>query len=888
MARVLVGPTAEARVEANSQSTALSDDEEDFRHPLQRQREAFADRDRPSEILILEYYKFFEARLEEEKYEKMGGDYKARSYWSLPEAQKRGTVVCGVRFRPKTDPLYWEADLPKLEGNRYEELFARGAEFYISKTRPDVDSVRHNKVWWHRVKIRERCRHVLVFEPIHWKVPNDFEDNTRLDLFVDLQQLNGYCNALWDFCMVSPESCSFWLLSLLSNRPPSEEALAHLCVDSSSPIGLNEFELADVLEKFCNQLRLNPLQMQVARGCLQNRLYLVQGPPGTGKTTLCVALLGILQSFGKILVCSESNQAVDNILDRVRQRSRELFKGCVRTGNVEAMSDVGKEREIKRLMMEERGYLESKQLHKYAKKALNEDAARMFQFTTLGSIALRIPKELRYPVVMVDEAAQCMEPAMCPAMMKVGEKFVLVGDHKQLSATVESQAARAHGLEMSVFERLFDDYPTTGKVTLEEQYRMVPEICCLISDRFYQGVLRSCVAPRRSPLKDVEGNLLFVHVCGSERTSSQGKYYNDAEIDVIFDILHQILKEQEVSSADIGVICMYRQQVKRLLERKPSSLPFLNVSTVDGFQGAEREVMFLSMVRSNPSGACGFSTDPRRVNVALSRAKSLLVCVGNAPTFYWGDNSHGHVFALLEHAAAHRSLLDRTLQPVHLQDIVRVDSKPDIVVEPSAKSQRVGFAPRPLSQSEQGPPFVVPTVQSVVWGDFVLREFVSSAEDLLGTPLLAVILALASQMEFKTKAWGDHADPQTLGIKYVSNFQEMKALSVYGDPGNANMNASIKLLLWQANVVDAAKQICQRCRSFRPFTRPEFLLQDALSVPCMFALLTSLYPALDLKFLIEPQSLHGEEQCADFMEFVGAVCREDHPVCKAHACRGNA
>ena len=228
---------AEARVEANSQSTALSDYEEDSGHPLQRQRKAFAHRDQTSETLLLEYYQFFVDRLEEEKYEKMDGNYKAPSYWSLPEAQKRGTVVCGVRFRPKADPLYWEADLPKLEGDRYEELFARGAEFYISKTQPDVDSVRQNKAWWHRVKIRERRRHVLVFEPIlDWKVPNDFEANTRLDLFVDLQQLNGYCNALWEFCMIPPDSRSFWLLSLLSNRPPSEEALAHLCVDSSSPL----------------------------------------------------------------------------------------------------------------------------------------------------------------------------------------------------------------------------------------------------------------------------------------------------------------------------------------------------------------------------------------------------------------------------------------------------------------------------------------------------------------------------------------------------------------------------------------------------------------------------------------------------------------------------
>ena len=134
---------AEARVEANSQSTALSDDEEDYGHPLQRERKAFADQDHPSEILIQEYYQFFLDRLEEEKYQKMGGNSNDPSYWSLPEAQNRGTVVSGVRFRFNAD--HWEADLPQLEGDRNEDLLARGAEFYISKTQPDVDSVRQNQ-----------------------------------------------------------------------------------------------------------------------------------------------------------------------------------------------------------------------------------------------------------------------------------------------------------------------------------------------------------------------------------------------------------------------------------------------------------------------------------------------------------------------------------------------------------------------------------------------------------------------------------------------------------------------------------------------------------------------------------------------------------------------
>ena len=103
---------------------------------------------------------------------------------------------------------------------------------------------------------------------------------------------------------------------------------------------------------------------------------------------------------------------------------------------------------------------------------------------------------------------------------------------------------------------------------------MVPNICCFISDRFYQGVLRSGVAPRPSPLKEAKGNLLFVHVPDPERITSQGKYYNGAEIDVIFDMIHKILKEGRVALADIGVICMYSQQVKHILARKPNSLPF--------------------------------------------------------------------------------------------------------------------------------------------------------------------------------------------------------------------------------------------------------------------------------------------------------------------------
>ena len=138
------------------------------------------------------------------------------------------------------------------------------------------------------------------------------------------------------------------------------------------------------------------------------------------------------------------------------------------------------------------------------------------------------------------------------------------------------------------------------------------------------------------PSERRRGNLLFVHVPDPERITSLGKYYNEAEMDVIFEMIRKILKEGRVALADIEVICMYSQQVRHILARRPNSLSCLNVSTVDGFQGAEREVVFLSMVRSNHTGACGFSTDPRRVNVALSRAKSLLVCVGNAPTFYRG------------------------------------------------------------------------------------------------------------------------------------------------------------------------------------------------------------------------------------------------------------
>jgi len=246
---------------------------------------------------------------------------------------------------------------------------------------------------------------------------------------------------------------------------------------------------------------------------------------------------------------------------------------------------------------------------------------------------------LVFPFIVIDEAAQVIEPAVLIPLGKGAVQTVMVGDQCQLPATVLSQEAQGKGLDISMFDRLLSmgmEY-----TLLSEQYRMHPSISAFPSWRFYRGELKNAVtdAERRLPQGlPFRSNLAFLHVDAVEASGGASK--KNPEEAACVSWLYDLVMEAGISGADIGIISPYGAQVTEIRAWLPQSARTVTqVSTVDAFQGSEREVIILSLVRANRRGDVGFVADWRRLNVALTRAKRLCVVIGHIPT--WLSSNSG-------------------------------------------------------------------------------------------------------------------------------------------------------------------------------------------------------------------------------------------------------
>ncbi|WP_126992794.1 IGHMBP2 family helicase [Thermosipho globiformans] len=258
-------------------------------------------------------------------------------------------------------------------------------------------------------------------------------------------------------------------------------------------------------------------------------------------------------------------------------------------------------------------------------------------FSTNSSSYSEILKEFEFDVVVIDEAAQTTIPSILIPLSK-GKKFVLAGDHKQLPPTIISEKAKE--LSITLFEILVDKYPHM-KELLNIQYRMNEKIMELPNKEFYNGKLKSGVG--NITLKDLgfEGNdkitkpenaIIFIDTKNrKDKTESQKKdstsYFNELEANIVKDIVKRFLK-LGLNREYIGVITPYDDQVDLI---KSFNLG-VEVNTVDGFQGREKEVIIISFVRSNQRKELGFLTDLRRLNVSLTRSKRKLICIGDSST----------------------------------------------------------------------------------------------------------------------------------------------------------------------------------------------------------------------------------------------------------------
>ncbi|HEY6099004.1 MAG TPA: AAA domain-containing protein [Anaeromyxobacter sp.] len=424
---------------------------------------------------------------------------------------------------------------------------------------------------------------------------------------------------------------------------------------------------------------------------------LVHGPPGTGKTTVLVEVIRRAAARGEqVLAAAPSNLAVDNLVERLAAGGLS----CVRLGHparvlptllehtLEAQAEAREPARIARGLVEEaialrrqaskrrqrRGpgrFSTSREQYRDARALLAEaralearaeaevlDRAQVV-LATLTSLDAPPLAGRRFPLAVVDEATQAVEPALYLALLRA-ERAVLAGDHLQLPPTVLSAAAQAGGLGLSLFERLALSFGDAAKVTLAEQHRMNARIMAFPSEALYGGALRAHPAVAHRAIDAAPLEVVDTAGRGFEDETPEGSdsRQNPGEAELAAAEVRRVLA-LGVPAGEIAVISPYDAQVQRLRALLAAEFEGgLEVDTVDGFQGREKEAVVVSLVRANEAGEVGFLADVRRMNVALTRARSKLVVVGDGATI----SRHPFYDRFLKHAqaaGAWRSAWDR-------------------------------------------------------------------------------------------------------------------------------------------------------------------------------------------------------------------------------------
>ena len=418
---------------------------------------------------------------------------------------------------------------------------------------------------------------------------------------------------------------------------------------------------------------LNTTQEQAVNRVLRAKdVAIVHGPPGTGKTTTLVeAVYETLRREPQVLVCAQSNMAVDWISEKLMDRGVNVL----RIGNptrvndkmlsftyerrFEAHPDYPQLWAIRKSIREMRGrhrrgdsgyHQKMDRLKSRAAELeirINAELfgeARVIASTLVGSDN-RLLQGMKFGTLFIDEAAQALEAA-CWIPIRKASRVVLAGDHCQLPPTIKSMAAKKGGLEVTLMERIVENKPE--EVTLlKMQYRMNDQIMRFSSDWFYHGEVESAPSVSHRGILDYDLPIAWIDTSDIDaREEFVGETFgriNKTEAELTLAVLQhyfekvgrtRILEER----IDVGIISPYRAQVqylRQLIRKREFFKPYrqlISVNTVDGFQGQERDVILISLVRANDEGQIGFLSDLRRMNVAITRARMKLIILGDTTT----------------------------------------------------------------------------------------------------------------------------------------------------------------------------------------------------------------------------------------------------------------
>lgn len=406
---------------------------------------------------------------------------------------------------------------------------------------------------------------------------------------------------------------------------------------------------------------LNISQTNAVRSVLQRPLSLIQGPPGTGKTVTSATIIYHLSKLNreKILVCAPSNVAVDHLaakLDllglkvvRLTARSREDVESSVSHLALHNLVNSHAKGELKKLikLKNQVGELSVEDTNKYIKllrtsemKALNK--CDVVCCTCVGAADKRL-SQFKFRSVLIDESTQASEPEVLIPIVKGAKQVILVGDHQQLGPVILDRKAADAGLKQSLFERLV--FLGHVPIRLEVQYRMHPCLSEFPSNMFYEGSLQNGVTSDDRLIEDstfpwpvIDTPMMFWANYGREELSASGNsYLNRVEAMNVEKIITKLFKDG-IQPEQIGVITPYEGQRAYLVQFMSMNSTLLDkrdqyldveITSVDAFQGREKDYIILSCVRANDSQSIGFLSDPRRLNVALTRSKYGLIILGN-------------------------------------------------------------------------------------------------------------------------------------------------------------------------------------------------------------------------------------------------------------------